>query len=193
MDDFTGSAPVTSTSDSSGENLNSAPPQLPPESEIKNNNYTPNQETPYYNGQNYNTNNNYNYHEENYDEIERPIIEHYHKLGTLRKIVQYIFIIFLLICFIWGITIQFLYGISLALIDDIAILSVALIMLYLTLKNRVSAGKKLGGYTLAVIFFGFGIRGVAPFFQSKGTGMQIGLLIARTLILMFCTSLNCNG
>ena len=56
MDDFTGSAQVTSTSDSSGENLNSAPPQLPSESEMKNNNYTPNQETPYYNGQNYNAN-----------------------------------------------------------------------------------------------------------------------------------------
>ena len=192
MDDYTGSVPVTSTSDSSGENLNSAPPQLPPESEIKNKNDTPKQETPYYTEQNY-TNYNYNYQEENYDEIERPIIKHYYELGTLRKIIQYIFIILLFGCFVWGITIQFSYGISLALIDDVAILSVALIMLYLTLKNRVSAGKKLGGYTLAVVFFGFGIRGVAPFFQSKGTGMQVGLLIARTLILMFCTSLNCNG
>ena len=190
MDDYIGS--INDTSDSRSENLNSAPPQLPSESQIKNKNDTPKPETPNYNEQNYNANNNYNYQEENYDEMEKPIIEHYDEIGYLRKILQHIFIFLLLGCFVWGITIQFLYGISLALIDDVAIFSVASIMLYFTLKKRVSAGKKLGGYTLAVAFFGFGIRGIAPFFQSKGTGLQIGLLIARTIILMFCTSLNCN-
>jgi len=96
-------------------------------------------------------------------------------------------------CFIWGITIQFLYGISLALIDDVAILSIVLIMLHLTWKKRVTAGIKLGCYTLAVTFLGFGIRGLSHFFQSKGIGMQVGLLVARSIILMICTTLNCNG
>ena len=182
MDNYNGSNPVTNSTDSTEENLNSAPIQLPSQSEIKNTTDTPNDAY----------NNNYNYEPENYDEIERPIIIHYDEIGLLRKIVQYIFIVLLSGCFIWGIIIQFLYGISLALIDDCAILSVVLIMLYYTLKKRATAGRKFGGYTLAVTFFGFGIRGISPAFQNKGVLIQIGLLIARTLILMFCTSLNCN-
>ena len=93
-------------------------------------------------------NNNYNYKGENYDEIKRPIIRHYYEIGLPRKILQYTFIFLLSCCFIWGITIQFLYGISLALIDDVAILSIVLFMLHLTWKKRVTAGIKLGCYTL---------------------------------------------
>ena len=182
MDNYNDSNPLNNSTDSFDENLSSAPLQLPSQSEIKNTTDTPDDA---YNNDDDNE-------PENFDEIERPKIVYYDEIGLLRKIVQYIFIVLLSGCFIWGIIIQFLYGISLALIDDCAILSVVLIMLYYTLKKRATAGRKFGGYTLAVTFFGFGIRGISPAFQNKGVLIQIGLLIARTLILMFCTTLNCN-
>ena len=193
MDNFNGSVKPINIDDSIEENpdLNSAP--IPSESEISNNTPTPN--INYVNEQynNQNNNNYYNQEEINYiDDIERPIIEHYDEIGLCRTILQYIFIILLYSCFIWGIILQIIYGLSLALIADAVLCSIASIMLFYTLKKRSSAGIKFGAYTLCVAIVGFGVMGVSTFFVNKGIGISVGLLVARTLVLMFCTSLNCN-
>ena len=192
MDMFNGSGSLNDSNYSTQENpdMNSPPPQITPEYQppVTQKVFSFPKKTPKKKKRPIN-----NYREENLiKDIEKPIIEHYSDVSRLRIIVQYIFIGLLSGCVIWGLTIQFIYGISLGLADDIAILSIIGIMLYYTLKRKSTGGKKFGSYTLCVAFLGFAARGLSGFIDSKKGIKQIGILIARTIILMFCCTLNCN-
>ena len=190
MDDYNGSIKPINDSKEEDPDLNSAP--IPSESEIKNNTPIPN--VNYTNEQYYNINNNntyYNQEEVIYPEyIERPIIEQNNEIGLCRIIIQYILIILLYGCTIWGALLQKEYGINLAIFDDVAIFSLASIMLFYTLKKRAITGKKLGCFIMIVAFGGFMIRGFSFLFITGDVLIGVGLLIARTFILIYCITMN---
>ena len=192
MDDYNGSIKPINDSNEENPDLNSAP--IPSESEIKNNTPIPN--VNYTNEQYYNINNNnihYNQEDVIYPEyIERPIIEQNNEVGDCRKVFQYIFVVILYICTIFGIVLQIIYGINIALIDDALICSLASIMLFFTLKNKSTNILPLGLYTIAITIGGFLIRGYSFNYISGKVLLAVGYFMARNFILMFCISVNCN-
>ena len=195
MDVFDGSAPPISVIQSNEENLNSAPPQIessyPSEDEIKKNQETKDSTT---SGDNNNNENNNNQEEDDDEYVPvRPIVIHHHyEPAKARLIAQSIFCILIYGCSIWGISLNSIYGINYSLIDDIILFLLASIMLYLTIRKRTTCETKLGVLTLILTFLGFVVRGLATAFFNIAVLKFVVLLIIRTLILVFCTTFNCN-
>ena len=114
------------------------------------------------------------------------------EVSRCRIIFQIILSQILYVIIIASIGLQFYYGFSVNLIDDVLLFILATIMLFLALKGESSASCKLGCYNLFLFFCGFPIRTVGHVMNDNEKGMLwIFLAIIRTVFVMLIVSFNC--
>ena len=199
MDNFNESSPKVTPSTNNEEedidnNCSSAPPLLPPNLEPT---LQPGTAEPFNPGDNneninVNANNNQNPRERENRNRRRRRNKNRYKASTCRKVFQIIGSILLYSIAILSIIFQIFYGINIGLIDDIAMIVLATIMIIYTKKGKSTAQCQIGCLTLSITFIGFGIRGGSCFMVKKEMTKYFYIILSRTLILFFMTSFNCN-
>ena len=143
--------------------------------------------------QNNQTNNNNNYQQNKKWKMKgNRIVSPVKKASRCRIIFQIIFSQILYAIIITSIGLQFYYGFSVNLIDDVLVFILATIMLVLALKGESCASYKLGCYNLFLFFCGFPIRTVGHILNENEKGMAwMAIAIIRTVFVMLINSFNC--
>jgi len=136
----------------------------------------------------YNNGINYN----NQPQIGRP------KRGRLlanKKFLMFLAIILIIVPFIdTGLQIGFNFFSPFLLVDGLAILTIAFILIFFIVKGKLVNRRWLGALTVFVWFVGFGVRGFGMTQFESGIMVAIEFFVTaiRTFALFFCIPFTCN-